>query len=255
MIYEEKIKTLAQYLKKPGRNFAFTGAGVSTESGIPDFRSRGTGLWDKVDPMKAASLSALRRDPPQFYKFFMEIRNSFTGAKPNSAHYALARLEEAGLLVGVITQNIDGLHRAAGSQEVWEVHGHMRSCKCMVCHKSYPFDELQNQYQAGTNPPRCSQCRGVLRPDVVLFEDAMGEDFFNAYHALQGSQLLLVAGSSLQVYPAASMPELAKSLVIINRDPTPWDSRADLIINEKMAGQVFTDLMAELELDFGHRTF
>lgn len=250
MTYEEKIESLAQYLKKPGRNFAFTGAGVSTESGIPDFRSRGTGLWDRVDPMKAASFSALRRDPVQFYNFFMGVWNSFTGAKPNAAHLALARLEEEGLLAGVVTQNIDGLHRAAGSQEVWEVHGHMRSCRCLDCAKPYPFSTLLNQYQSGTNPPRCSQCGGILRPDVVLFEDSMGEDFFSAYHTLPGCQLLLVVGSSLQVYPAASLPELAKILVIVNRDPTPWDSRADLVIHEKMAGQVFTDLMTLLGLDF-----
>jgi NAD-dependent deacetylase len=253
MTYEEKIRSLAEYLKKPGPNFAFTGAGASTESGIPDFRSRGSGLWEKVDPMKAASLSALRRDPANFYKFFMGVWSSFSGAKPNAAHYAMARLEEEGLLAGVITQNIDGLHRTAGSQKVWEIHGHMRSCRCAVCSRSYPFDDLLNQYRSGTNPPRCSQCKGMLRPDVVLFEDAMGEDFYNAYHAMTGCQLLLVAGSSLQVYPAASLPELAKRLVIINRDPTPWDSRAALVINEKMAGQVFTDLMSELGLDFGPR--
>lgn len=246
MTYEEKIRSLADYLRKPGRNFAFTGAGVSTESGIPDFRSRGTGLWEKVDPMKAASLSALQREPAQFYKFFMGIWASFATAKPNAAHYALARLEEEGLLAGVITQNIDGLHRAAGSQKVWEVHGHMRSCRCQVCSKSYPFSVLLNQYRSGVNPPRCSECNGMLRPDVVLFEDAMGEDFFNAYHALSGCQLLIVVGSSLQVYPAASLPELTKSLVIINRDKTPWDFRADLVLNEKKAGEVFTDLMTEL---------
>ena len=253
MTYKEKIRSLAEYLKKPGRNFAFTGAGVSTESGIPDFRSRGTGLWDRIDPMKAASLSALRRDPAEFYKFFMDIWASFTSAKPNAAHNVLARLEEEGLLAGVITQNIDGLHRAAGSQKVWEVHGHMRTCRCLACSELHPFAALLNQYLSGTNPPRCSECGGVLRPDVVLFEDTMGEEFFNAYQVLSGCQLLLVVGSSLQVYPAASLPELAKRLVIINREPTPWDSRAELVINEKMAGQVLTDLMMVLGLDFGRR--
>jgi NAD-dependent deacetylase len=253
MTYEEKIRVLAEYLKKSGRSFAFSGAGVSTESGIPDFRSRGSGLWERVDPMKAASLSALRREPVQFYKFFMGVWESFVGAKPNAAHYALARLEQEKLLAGVITQNIDGLHRAAGSQEVWEVHGHMRSCRCLACSKLYPFDALLEQYRSGTNPPLCSHCGGMLRPDVVLFEDAMGEDFYKAYQALSGCQLLIVVGSSLQVYPAASLPELAKTLVIVNREPTPWNARAGLVINEKMAGQVFTDLMTVLGLDFGRR--
>lgn len=252
MTYEEKIRSLAEYLKMKGPNFAFTGAGVSTESGIPDFRSRGTGLWDKVDPMKAASLSALRQEPVQFYNFFMGLQDTFSRAKPNAAHYALARLEKEGLLSGVITQNVDGLHLVAGSQKVYEVHGHMRSCRCINCSASYPFEELQNQYRSGINPPRCSRCKSMLRPDVVLFEDAMGEDFYNAYRAMSGCQLLLVVGSSLQVYPAASLPELAKRLVIVNRDPTPWDSRAEFVINEKMAGQVFTDLMAELGWDFDH---
>lgn len=196
--------------------------------------------------MKMASLSALRREPAHFYKFFMGIWESFSSAKPNAAHYALARLEEEGLLAGVITQNIDGLHQAAGSQKVWEVHGHMRSCRCQVCSKNYSFSFLLNQYRSGVNPPRCSECHGMLRPDVVLFEDAMGEDFCAAYQALSSCQLLIVVGSSLQVYPAASLPELAKSLVIVNRDKTPWDSRADLVFNEKMAGQVFADLMTEL---------
>lgn len=153
MTYEEKISSLAEHLKKPGRNFAFTGAGVSTESGIPDFRSRGSGLWERVDPMKAASLSALRREPAQFYKFFMGVWESFVNAKPNAAHYALARLEDEGLLSGVVTQNIDGLHSAAGSQKVWEVHGHMRSCRCLACSKPHPFTALLDQYRSGTNPP------------------------------------------------------------------------------------------------------
>lgn len=243
MTYEEKIRILADYLKKPGRNFALTGAGISTESGIPDFRSRGTGLWARIDPMKAASLSAFRRDPAEFYEFFMGIWAPISEAKPNASHQALARLEEEGLLVGVITQNIDGLHLAAGSQKVWEVHGHFRSCRCLACSKPHPFAALLNQYHSGTNPPRCSECGGVLRPDVVLFEDSMGEEIIRAYHALAGCQLLMVVGSSLQVYPVASLPELAKRLVIINREPTPWDSRADLVINEKKASQVFTDLI------------
>jgi len=243
--YEEKISHLTGLLKNSTRTFALTGAGISTESGIPDFRSPGTGLWTKLDPMKTATVTVLRRDPAAFYERNLDRWGWFAGAEPNAAHYALARLEREGLLTGVITQNIDGLHRKAGSQKVWEAHGHLRTCHCLDCKKSHPFEFLVNQFMSGTNPPRCSACGGVLRPDVVLFEDSMGEDFFHAVQALTDCQLLVVVGSSLEVYPVASLPGQARQLVIINKTPTPWDDRADLVINE-MAGRVFTDTLAAL---------
>lgn len=246
MTYEEKISCLAGLIKNSSRTFALTGAGISTESGIPDFRSPGTGLWTKLDPIKVSSLSALRRDPAAFYEINLGRWGGLTGAEPNVAHYALARLEGDGLLAGVVTQNIDGLHRKAGSAKVWEVHGHLRTCHCLECKKSYPFSILSSQFEVGNNPPRCRDCEGVLRPDVVLFEDPMGEDFFKAVQALTGCQLLIVVGSSLQVYPVASLPDRAKKLVIINQEPTPWDGRAELVINEK-AGKVFTGLLAALD--------
>jgi len=240
MNYDEKILSLARLIKGSSRTFALTGAGISTESGIPDFRSPGSGLWTKFDPMEVATVSALMRDPATFYKINLDRWTRYTGVKPNKAHYALARLEQEGRLAGVITQNIDGLHREAGSKSVWEVHGHLRTCHCMDCEKSYPLAFLVDQFNAGTNPPRCGECRGVLRLDVVLFEDPMGEDFFYATQVLKGCQLLIVVGSSLRVYPVASLPERAKQVVIINNESTPWDNRAVLVINEK-AGTVFTD--------------
>ncbi|HOV78928.1 MAG TPA: NAD-dependent deacylase [Bacillota bacterium] len=245
MTYEEKIDSLAGLLCMSKRTFALTGAGISTESGIPDFRSPGTGLWTKFDPVKVATVSALRRDPAAFYRINLDRWTRYSEAKPNAAHYALARLEGEGLLEGVITQNIDGLHRQAGSKNVWEVHGHLRTCRCMECQKSYPFDFLTNQFNSGINPPRCRECRGVLRLDVVLFEDPMGEDFFQAIRVLTGCQLLIVVGSSLQVYPVASLPEKAGRLAIINQGPTPWDDRADVVINDR-AGKVFTDIISAL---------
>ncbi|AEG16502.1 NAD-dependent deacetylase [Desulfofundulus kuznetsovii DSM 6115] len=243
--YQEKIRTLAELLRRHDRNFALTGAGVSTESGIPDFRSPGTGLWTKYDPIQTASLSALKRDPATFYNINLSRWTAFSGAEPNDAHRALARLEELGYLVGVITQNIDGLHQKAGSKRVWEVHGHLRTCHCMSCEQSYPFSHLVEQFEKGQNPPLCGICKGTLRPDVVLFEDRMSEDFFKATRALSGCQLMLVVGSSLQVYPAAGLPQFARKVVIINREPTPWDEQAELVIHHS-AGQVFRDLMAEL---------
>ncbi|NPV73079.1 MAG: NAD-dependent deacylase [Pelotomaculum sp.] len=248
MNYGEKIACLADLLKTSTRTFALTGAGISTESGIPDFRSPGTGLWTRLDPVKVATVSALRRDPAAFYRANLDLLSKCAGAEPNAAHYALASLERKGLLAGVITQNIDGLHRRAGSQKVWEVHGHLRTCHCMECRRSYPFGYLLEQFNAGTNPPRCGSCNGVLRPDVVLFEDPMGDDFYRAYRALSGCQLLMAIGSSLQVYPVASLPELAGQLVIINREPTPWDGRAVLVINEKI-GKVLTDTLKALAID------
>lgn len=246
MNYEEKILALADYLKKSSRTFALTGAGVSTESGIPDFRSPGTGLWTKFDPMKTATVSALRRDPATFYEINLDRWGWFADAEPNAAHYALAGLEQDGLLVGVVTQNIDGLHRKAGSQKVWEVHGHLRTCHCLDCKKSHPFDFLVNQFKNGSNPPRCQSCSGVLRPDVVLFEDPMGQDFYRAVQALTGCQLMVVVGSSLQVYPVASLPQRARQLVIINKEPTPWDDQAVLVINET-AGKVLADTVNALK--------
>ncbi|MQL50965.1 NAD-dependent protein deacylase [Desulfofundulus thermobenzoicus] len=245
MDYTGQIRALADLLRRHERNFSLTGAGVSTESGIPDFRSPGTGLWTKFDPMKTATLSALKKDPAAFYKINLPRWTAFTGALPNDAHRGLARLEKMGLLVGVITQNIDGLHREAGSRCVWEIHGHLRTCHCMQCGHSYPFSFLVEQVNSGQNPPRCSQCQGVLRPDVVLFEDRMSDDFFKATRALSGCQLMLVVGSSLQVYPAAELPGFAREVVIINREPTPWDEQARLVIHES-AGRVFRDLLAEL---------
>jgi len=244
--YREKVRRVAELLRLPGPNFALTGAGVSTESGIPDFRSPGSGLWEKRDPIKTASVDALRRDPETFYKNNYGLFTKCAGAKPNAAHYGIARLEELGYLVGVITQNIDGLHQMAGSRKVWEVHGHLRTCHCQQCRESYPFSELSSQFLEGVNPPRCKKCGGILRPDVVLFGDPMSEDYYKAVKALSGCQLLLVAGSSLQVYPVAYLPEYARRLVIINRDPTPWDEAAEVVINESV-GKVFNDLLAELE--------
>jgi len=246
MKYEEKIDALVDLLRGSSRTFALTGAGISTESGIPDYRSKDTGLWYKFDPMKVASASSLRRDPAAFYQNNLKRWLAYSNAEPNAAHYALAYLEKEGYLVGVITQNIDGLHRKAGSQKVWEVHGHLRTCHCFDCKKRYPFEYLVNQFESGTNPPRCENCRGILRPDVVLFEDPMGDDYFQATRVLSGCQLMIVVGSSLQVYPVASLPEYARQLVIINKDETPWDDQATLVINEK-SGQVFTDTLAVLQ--------
>ncbi len=246
--YHDKIVALANLLRSNSPCFVLSGAGISTESGIPDYRSAETGLWTKIDPAKSASLSAFLRDPAAFYNMNLKRWMGLHEACPNDAHKALTVLEREGLIVGVITQNVDSLHIKAGSRRVWEVHGHLRSCRCMNCKKKYPLDEVLTKYDTGENPPRCQECGGILRPDVVLFEDPMSEDYFKAEKALSGCQLMIVAGSSLQVYPVADLPSLARRLVIINRDPTPWDERAEAVINES-TGKVFRDLLAALELE------
>ncbi|MCL6476876.1 MAG: NAD-dependent deacylase [Peptococcaceae bacterium] len=242
--YSEKISALAGLIRNNSPCFILSGAGISTESGIPDFRSPGTGLWTKIDPAKTASLSAFLRDPAAFYDNNLPRWKGIAGVEPNDAHRAVAALEKEGLIVGVITQNVDSLHTKAGSRRVWEVHGHLRTCHCVSCKESYPMDHLISRHEGGENPPRC-ECGGVLRPDVVLFEDPMSDDYYKAEKALTGCQLLIVAGSSLQVYPVAGLPQLAKRLVIINRESTPWDDRAEIVINES-TGKVFRDLLAAL---------
>ncbi len=246
MDYESAVRRAAELIKSSKRTFALTGAGISTESGIPDFRSPGTGLWSRMDPVKVASVSAFLSDPAAFYRSFAELWSGYTKAEPNAAHYALARLEKEGRLLGVITQNIDGLHIKAGSSVVWEVHGNLRKCRCLSCNQNYPFEFLWEKFRSGENPPRCGECRGILRPNVVLFGDPLGEEFFEAARALERCQLLIVVGSSLTVYPVASLPQKAKKLIIVNRDPTPYDSRAEVVIRGS-ASSALTGILAALE--------
>ncbi len=244
------LEQAAQLVAQSPCTFALTGAGVSTESGIPDYRSAGTGLWQQVDPMRISSASALHRDPAAFYRANLERWMSYRDVEPNPAHYALARLEELGYLAGLITQNVDSLHRRAGSRRVWEVHGHLRTCHCLRCAASYPMEEAARQFRGGINPPLCGRCGGVLRPDVVLFEDPMGRDYQGAVAAMGGCHLLLVVGSSLQVYPVAFLPELARQVIIINRDPTPWDDRAACVLRGN-AGDILPRMVELLDRERG----
>ncbi|AYO30447.1 MAG: NAD-dependent deacetylase [Thermoanaerobacteraceae bacterium] len=243
---EIALKT-ADLIKRSGKTLALTGAGISTESGIPDYRSKGTGLWEKYDPMSKASLSALISDPVEFYNFNLPRWIKYANAEPNTAHRVLAKMEEKNFIRGVITQNIDGLHIKAGSRNVWEVHGHLRTCRCMGCNHKYDFSEAVRQFEDGIVPPKCKTCGGILRPDVVLFEDPMSSDYYRALEALEGCELLIVVGSSLQVYPVADMPYLARQMVIINKEPTTFDSRAAVTAHCK-AGEFFEELASILKI-------
>ena len=227
------IERAAAALSAGRRNVALTGAGVSTESGLPDFRSA-DGLWATVDPARVASLSAFRRDPAAFYEFYRTRLSSLAGAVPNAGHRALARLEAMGMLRLVVTQNVDGLHQQAGSRDVVEVHGNLRECRCAGCDAVRPIGEMTDRLDADT-VPRCEACGGLLRPNVVLFEELLPiAAYEQAESACRDCEVLLVVGSSLEVYPVAGLPELAVQsgarLVIVNRDPTPCDPLAEVVV-------------------------
>jgi NAD-dependent deacetylase len=244
--YGERIAKLAEMLRQPGRHWALTGAGISTESGIPDYRSPVTGLWEKMDPTKVASVEALHRDPVFFYKANLPRWIKYSGAKPNVGHLALAELEREGYIQGVITQNVDSLHLKAGSRRFYEVHGHLRTGHCLACRQSFAFEEIRRQFEEGVIPPKCF-CGGMIRPDVVLFGDQMSEDYFRAQKEMAGCDVLLVVGTSLQVYPVASLPRYARRLAIVNLMPTPYDREAEVVLHEPI-GKVMADLLKELGL-------
>ncbi len=238
MNYQQKIDQLVHLIKEAGQVLALTGAGASTESGIPDFRSKESGLWNGMPVEELASIRALRKDPQKFYDFHLRWWEVCLGAKPNDTHYALAKLEQTGWLLGIITQNIDGLHQKAGSRRLWEVHGHLRTCYCPQCGQEFAINRLKEDYL-------CPDCGWILRPRVVLFGDPIPKDYFVAEKVLSGCQLLLVVGTSLQVHPVNTLPQRARRMVIINHEPTPWDSSAELVFRES-SGKVLTDITKHL---------
>jgi len=240
MSVEQKIRGAAGLISAARYAVALTGAGVSTPSGIPDFRSPGTGLWTKVNPMAVASISAFRTQPEVFYEWMRPTARLFLEAKPNPAHLALAELEQMGLLKALITQNIDNLHQRAGSKRVLELHGHFREAVCMGCQQVFPTEGIIYGYILEGTVPRCAECTGVLKPKAVFFGEPLPMDvLLDAQAEAQTCDLMLVAGSSLEVVPAASLPFLARSLgadlIIVNQEPTPADGGADVVIHEDVA--------------------
>ncbi len=213
----------------------FTGAGISAESGVPTYRGD-DGLWKTYDPAKFASIDHFFKEPTYYWNFFKDIRYPIiSAARPNPAHERLAELEEKGLLSCLITQNIDGLHQLAGSRNVLELHGNTRRIKCLTCRLDYSMDEVFGML-ADQCPPLCPACRGTLKPDVVFFGESLPRDVLDrAVTASRSCDLFLVVGSSLVVQPAASLPTLAKqngaTLIIINKDRTPLDGIADMVLH------------------------
>lgn len=225
-------KRLADMIVSANGVYVLTGAGMSTDSGIPDFRSEGTGLWEKVDPIEALSTTVLYDNPEKFYSLGFKMLLEMRDKEPNQGHKILAEMEEKKYIRGIITQNIDNLHSAAGSKNVLEVHGNTRDFYCDSCGLKYDYDYVIERVNKGEVPPLCQSCGGIVRPDVVMFGDAMPEEFQMAYEEIESSELLIVIGSSLTVSPVNYLPTTAKRLVIINLTETPLDSRAELVINE-----------------------
>ncbi len=242
---DEKIAKLKQAVNE-GRIVVFTGAGASEESGIPTYRGTG-GFWTKYDPDKYASISYFEKDPSYYWSFFRDTRGPLLhDAKPNPAHYAIAELERNDKVLGVITQNIDGLHQAAGSGQVIELHGSSRSFHCMKCRKSYNLDEAESALEKDL-PPECTVCGGILRPDVVFFGEMLPPGAIEkSFKLARECSLLLVVGSSLFVYPASQVPvaalESGARLGIINMEPTPMDGAASWVFHEK-AGKILPLLL------------
>ncbi len=214
---------------------AFTGAGISAESGIPTYRGD-DGVWHKYDPNKYANIHNFLKDPQYYWNFFKEVRYPvIKKAKPNKAHIALARLEENGKLEAVITQNIDDLHQLAGSKRILELHGNTRRISCLNCKKQHTMDEVYSRLETQL-PPLCSECSGILKPEVVFFGESLPVTVLEeAINVTNDCDLFLAIGSSLVVQPAASLPFTAKEkgakLIIINKDATPLDTFADIVFH------------------------
>ena len=228
---------LAELIRSAGSVVALTGAGVSVPSGIPDFRSPGTGLWANVDPMEVAHISVWRHEPERFWGFYGQRFAALEGKQPNGAHRALAELD-----IPIITQNIDGLHAAAGSRDVIEVHGSIATASCLACGATYSLAETRRRLEAGV--PRCD-CGEVLKPDVVLFGELLDEAAMaRASELAEGADLLLCVGSSLEVYPVAGLPELTLArggrLAVVTRSATPFDRWAAV----RLDGDVEAELSA-----------
>ncbi len=240
MSVEESIGKAAELFVTARYPVALTGAGISTPSGIPDFRSPDTGLWSKADPMTVASIFTFRTQPEAFYEWMRPTARLFLEAKPNPAHLALVELEELGLLKAVITQNIDNLHQQAGSKRVLELHGHFREAVCMRCEQVVPTQDLMYEYILEGKVPYCNDCRGVLKPKAVFFGEPLPIDvLLDAQMEAQTCDLMLVVGSSLEVVPAADLPFVASNLgaklIIVNNMRTPADWRAQVVINDDVA--------------------
>ncbi|GAB4441676.1 MAG: NAD-dependent protein deacetylase [Anaerolineae bacterium] len=240
MTLDQKIEQAATLINQANTVVAMTGAGISTLSGIPDFRSPDSGVWRQDDPLSVASIHAFRHNPETFYRWIHPLSKLFFEAEPNPAHLALASLERKGKLSAIVTQNIDNLHQRAGSKTVFELHGHLRQATCTQCYRVQDSRAIFEKFIADGEVPHCPDCGGVLKPNAILFGEQLPmQEFVAAQMAIQGADLMLLVGSSLEVAPASDLPHTAldngASVIIINYLPTFLDSQAQLVINDNIA--------------------
>ena len=249
---------LAELVRDAGSVVALTGAGISVPSGIPDFRSPGTGTWQKVDPMKVAHIDSFRADPVRFWHFYGERFATIGGKQPNDAHRALVAMERRGMLDGVITQNIDMLHRKAGAEELIEVHGSVERCTCPDCGGDVPQLEVRARRLGDPDGiPRCVLCGGPLRPEIVLFGEPLSDQAMTRARELcAGADLILCVGSSLEVQPVGTLPllthESGGAIALITQGPTPIDELATVRLDGDVVEEL-TALMSVLDIDLRPR--
>jgi len=247
-----KAQRVADLLAHSERAVVLTGAGISVPSGIPDFRSPGAGLWQNVDPMEVAHIDAWRRDPDRFWSFYSQRFVSLVDKRPNDAHLAVAELERRGLVRAVVTQNIDRLHRLAGTERLIEVHGSIDRSVCLECGGRVPIERVVELLAAADGAPLCEACVAPLKPDVVLFGELLPERALAGAQALAlDADLMLCVGSSLEVYPVAQLPAITLAaggaVALVTKGPTPYDGDAAV----KLGGDVVAELeavVAALEL-------
>jgi NAD-dependent deacetylase len=237
-------EALAELIRDAERTVALTGAGISVPSGIPDFRTPGTGIWENVDPMEVAHIDAFHRDTRRFWQFYRPRFHTLADKRPNPAHCILADLEARGMLEAVITQNIDRLHAKAGTERLVEVHGSIATSSCTTCRASYPLESVGELFD-DDGVATCACCMGKVKPDVVLFGELLPEAAMaEAQELCASADLLLCVGSSLEVYPVAGLPELTLQsggrVAIVTKGPTPYDSGAAV----KLDGDVVDELTA-----------
>ncbi len=234
------IHQAAELIAQAQHAVALTGAGISTPSGIPDFRTPATGLWAQTDPLEVATVQAFRHRPADFFNWIRPLAQKMRSAQPNAAHSALAQLESSGQLTSVITQNIDRLHQRAGSINVIELHGNVEAATCVRCYRVYPSEAFIDRLILEGQVPTCPVCGGVLKPNVILFGEALPvQALMAAKRAAAACDLMLIAGSSLEVLPASDLPILAHQhqarLILINREPTYVDDLGDVVIHADVA--------------------
>jgi NAD-dependent deacetylase len=236
---------LAELIRDSSCTIALTGAGISVPSGIPDFRTPGEGIWENADPMEVAHIDAFRADPERFWSFYRPRFETLGDKQPNDAHRALAQLEAEGLLEAVVTQNVDRLHRKAGTANLIEVHGTIETSSCTECDASFPLERVESLFTNGV--AHCPGCEGLVKPDVVLFGELLPEEAIKeAQQLAERCELLLCVGSSLEVYPVAGLPSIAlasgSKLGIVTKGDTPYDSEAAV----KLDGDVVEEMNAVL---------